>query len=551
MGFDYLIKNGTIVDGSGENAFSGSLVIKDGKIAAVISNSEESEALEKSSANVLDAEGLTVCPGFIDMHSHADWVMPLEDHPSILTPLLEQGVTTVIGGNCGYSPAPLVHDSPYQDLLQSVTTFIADSPLDLKWGSTESYLSDLEKQGLALNLAMLAGHGMLRFSLLGENHAYPDEESLSEMEKIMTSALEQGACGISLGLGYAPGIFSEIRELERFAECARKHDKLLTVHLKAYTKLSGAYPLKLFGNGSHNLNALREMLEMAQKTGVKMQISHMLFVGEKTWPSVDQALTMIDEAVDNGADIAFDSFPYTCGNTTIYVVYPAWFLNNIEKNFKNRTARLRLKAEVAFIVKQLGFGLEDIQVLWGGHPEIDQFEGMFFTEIAKQMGCSVFDAYLKVSEVSKGKTLCLLYKYNGDDKNEEPLQKVLSHPLNLFETDTILTSRGLQNPSSFGTFPRIIQKYHKEQKLFSLEEAISKMTGKSAKRFGIKDRGIIADGNWADLVIFNYEQIKDNTTSKELEQRPSGIKHVFINGKEVVKNGRADQSVLAGQAIRV
>ncbi len=551
MNCDYLIKNGTIVDGSGKKAFYGSVAVKDGKILEVLANSAAVEALEESSLKVLDAEGLTVCPGFIDMHSHADWVMPLDDHPSILTPLLEQGVTTVIGGNCGFSPAPLVQSSPYQDLLQKVTDFVADRPLDLNWESIESYFSDLEKQGIALNLAMLAGHGMLRFSLLGDKHAYPDKESLSEMEQIMDSSLEEGACGISLGLGYAPGIFSEIRELEKFAGCARNHDKILTVHLKAYTKLSGAYPLKIFGNEPHNLKALREMLEMARKTGVKMQISHMLFVGEKTWPSVDRALTMIDEAVEKGVDIAFDSFPYTCGNTTIYVVYPAWFLSNIEKNFQNRVARMRLKTEVAFIVKQLGFGLEDIQVLWGGHPELEQYEGMFFTEIANQMGCSVFDAYLKVSEVSQGKTLCLLYKYSGDDKNEEALRKVLSHPLNLFETDTILTSRGLQNPSSFGTFPRIIQKYHKEQKLFSLEEAISKMTGKSAERFGIKDRGIIADGNWADLVIFDYNQITDNTTFKELEKRPSGIKHVFINGKEVVKDGQADHTILAGQAIRV
>lgn len=551
MTCDYLIKNGTIVDGSGEKAFKGSLVVKDGKISDVISNITDGETVEGSCSNVLNAEGLTVCPGFIDMHSHADWVIPFENHPSTLSPLLEQGVTTVIGGNCGYSPVPLTHNTPYRDLLQAVTDFVADRPLDLNWESVKSYYSDLEKNGLALNLAMLAGHGMLRFSLLGEKHAYPGEENLAEMEKNMDKAMEEGACGISLGLGYAPGIFSEIRELERFAECARKHDKLLTVHLKAYTKLSGAYPLKLFGNEPHNLKALREMLELAQKTGVKMQISHMLFVGEKTWPSVDQALNMIEEVVENGTDIAFDSFPYTCGNTTIYVVYPAWFLNNIEKNFKNRAARLRLKAEVAVIVKQLGFGLEDIQVLWGGQPELEQYKGLFFEEIAGQMGCSVFDAYLKVSEVSRGKTLCLLYKYNGDEKNEETLQKVLSHPLNLFETDTILTSRGLQNPSSFGTFPRIIQKYHKEQNLFSLEEAISKMTGKSAKRFGIRDRGTIAKGNWADLVIFDYEQIEDNTTFKELERRPSGIKHVFINGKEVVKDGRADQSVLVGQVIRV
>lgn len=143
------------------------------------------------------------------------------------------------------------------------------------------------------------------------------------------------------------------------------------------------------------------------------------------------------------------------------------------------------------------------------------------------------------------------YQYNGYEDNETVLRELLCHPLNLFETDTILTSRGLRNPSSFGTFPRIIQKYHKELNLFSLEEAFSKMTGKSAQRFGIKDRGLIAGGNWADLVIFDYDEIKDNTTFRDLEKRPSGIKHVFVNGKEVVRDGRADQSIMAGQSIKV
>ncbi len=551
MNYDCLVKNGTIVDGSGEKAFNGSVAIKDGKILEVMNNSADCEVMEKSSTRVFDAEGLIVCPGFIDMHSHADWVMPQEKHSSILAPLLEQGVTTIIGGNCGYSPVPLAKDSSYRYMIREATDFVAEQPLDLNWGSTDSYFADLEEKGMALNLAMLAGHGMLRFSLLGDNYTYPGEDSLAEMEGIMTTSLEEGACGISLGLGYAPGIFSEIRELERFADCARKHNKLLTVHLKAYTKLSGAYPLKLFGDEPHNLKALREMLEMAIRTKVKMQISHMLFVGSKTWSSAEQALKMIEEAVDRGADIAFDSFPYTCGNTTVYIAYPAWFLNNIEQNFKNRAARLRLKAEVAIIESQLGFGLKDIQVLWGGHPENEQYEGLFFDEIARRLGCSVTEAYLRVSEKSLGKTLCLMHKYNGDEENEEVLREVLSHPLNLFETDTILTSRGLRNPSSFGTFPRIIQKYHKELNLFKLEEAISKMTGKSAERFGITDRGIIAKDKWADLVIFDYDQIRDNTTFSNLEQRPSGIKHVFINGKEVVKDGRADHAILAGQAVRV
>ncbi|HSW36218.1 MAG TPA: amidohydrolase family protein [Candidatus Limnocylindrales bacterium] len=550
MDCDLLIKGGTIVDGTGKPAFKGSLAIRDGKIIAFFLNAEETDKAAASCRELLDVTGLTVSPGFIDMHSHADWIMPDAEHPSILAPLLEQGITTVIGGNCGYSPAPLAPNSPYLDFVGLCSDFLMEKPLRLEWDTMRSFLDYLESKGVALNLAMLAGHGNLRLSMFGNNHAYPGEKALSEMESIAAAALEEGAVGISLGLGYVPGIFSEIRELERFAVCAQKYNRLLTVHLKAYTRLSGAYPLKLFGNKPHNLRALEEIIALAERTNVKIQLSHLLFVGEKTWPSVDQFIGMIDSAVLNGQDIAFDSFPYTCGNTTIYVVYPAWFLNNIEQNFKSVWARRRLKWEIALLSSQLGFGLEDIQVLWGGHPEADRYNGMFFAEIASQMGCSVFEAYLKISALGKGKTLCLLHKYNGDAKDESVYHKIFRHPLNLVESDTILTRRGIQNPASFGAFPRAIQRYHKEMGLLTLEETVARMTGKSAQRFGIKDRGIIGVGYWADLTIFDYCEIKDNTTLHNLEVRPSGIKNVFINGMEVVREGKVIAGRLAGKVLR-
>ncbi len=550
MDFDCLVKGGTIVDGTGAAAFSGSVGIKEGKITAVLRSTGDVEAAEKVSGAVIDAAGLTVTPGFIDMHSHADWVLPLPEHPSILAPLLEQGVTTVVGGNCGFSPAPLKEGSEHLDLISAAADFVGERPLSLEWGSMHAFLADLDRSGLALNLAMLAGHGNLRFSMFGSDYSYPGEEALREMEDLAEKALDEGACGISLGLGYAPGLFSELRELEKFARIACERDRLLTVHLKAYTRLSGAYPLKLTGNRPHNLLALEEMLDLARRTGVKMQISHMLFVGSKTWPMADELLAMIDAAVEEGLDIAFDSFPYTCGNTTIYIAYPAWFLNNIEQHFHSAAARLRLRLEIAFIVRQLGFGLEDIQVLWGGHDELTQYEGLFFSEIAREMNCSVFEAYLKASELSKGKTLCLMHKYNGQEENEEVLHKVLCHPLNLFETDTILTSRGLRNPSSFGTFPRIIGHYQRDLNLLSLEEAIAKMTGRSALRFGLEGRGVIAEGNWADLSIFDYREIRDNTCLQALEERPSGIKYVLINGETAVLDGKAVPESRAGKVLR-
>ncbi len=550
MGYNFLLKNGTIVDGKGSKAFKGSVAVKDGKIAVVTKNGADTAALENCSESTVDAGGLTICPGFIDMHSHADWVLPLPEHPAVLAPLLEQGITTVIGGNCGYSPAPLVKDSVHLDYISAQSEFLSERPIRLDWRSMDSFLNRLDEQGLALNLVMLAGHGNLRLSMLGPDFSHPGDRALETMEQEASRALEEGACGISLGLGYAPGIFSEMRELEKFAACARRHGRILTVHLKAYTRLSGAYPLKLFNSQPHNLRALREMLDLARKTGVKMQISHLLFVGKKTWPMCETLLDMIDSAADEGLDIAFDSFPYTCGNTTVYIVFPTWFLDNIEQNLRSPAARLRLKFEIGVITRQLGFNLDDIQLLWGGHPETDRYNGLFFDEVARQMGVSLFDAYLRVCELSRGKALCLMHKYNGDEEEQSLLQKIVAHPLNLVETDTILTTRGLRNPSSFGTFPRLIGHYHKKLGLLSLEEAVAKSTGKTAERFGIRDRGSVSEGNWADLTIFNYDEIGDNTTVKDLEKQPTGIKQVFINGQKVVENGRAVAGRPAGMVLR-
>lgn len=211
---------------------------------------------------------------------------------------------------------------------------------------------------------------------------------------------------------------------------------------------------------------------------------------------------------------------------------------------------MRVKFEIGLISSQLGFGLEDIQVLWGGHPELNRYNGLFFDEIGKQMGSSTIEAYLQVSEMSRGKALCLMHKYNGEEGNLSVLDRVICHPLNLVETDTILTTRGLQNPSSFGAFPRVIQRYHKELGLLTLEEAIAKMTAKSAERFGLQGRGKIAEGAWADLTIFNYDRIADNTTLRDLEKRPSGIEHVLLNGVEVVRGGEIIPGLKAGMVLR-
>jgi len=563
--FDLVVGNGIIVDGTGGPRFQGDVAVKDGRIAAVIRRSAGGAARSPAGGpsgggdgsgsegwrarRFIDATGLTVTPGFIDLHSHSDWILPLEEHDRILAPFLEQGVTTVVAGNCGFSPAPLAPNSTHLARIRDSLDFITERPLDLAWGSMDGFLKALEERGVALNVAMLSGHGTMRVSFVGADHAPLDGGTMARMERTLAESLEQGSFGLSLGLGYEPGIFAGPDELERLARVAAKRDRLVTVHLKALSRLSGAYPLKPFDR-PHNLRALREMLDLAERTGARLQVSHLIFVGRTSWPLADEALAMIDAARGRGVDVAFDSFPYFCGNTTIYVVYPAWFLRNIERNFRSPLARTALKAQARIVFKALGFSFEDIQVMWGGHPELEQYNGMFFGDIARKMGVSVFDAYLKVSEVSRGKALCLLHKYSGDAEDDSAYRKVLTHPLNSVETDAIVTSRGAQNPAAFGAFPRVIQRYHKELGLLTLEEAVAKMTGRPAERIGLRDRGTIREGNWADLTIFDYDQIRDNTTLTRTSERPSGIRHVFANGREVVRDGLAVTGARAGQVLR-
>lgn len=548
MSFDLVIKNGTVVDGTGRPSFKASVGVKDGKIAAVLSQ-EEHDSMESGDAATIDAEGLVVAPGFIDMHSHSDFLLTMDDHPTLMTCLLEQGCTTIVGGNCGFSPAPLCPESKAEEHLAMACELMAGKSLDMKWGSMDSFLSDLEKRGVSINLAQLEGHGTMRLSLLGTDYSYPGEEGMKRMENFVDESLEAGAFGFSLGLGYEPGMFVDNLELERLAARVKERDAVLAVHLKALSKICPAFGVNPFSE-EHNLIALKEMLNLAEKTGVRLQISHLIFVGEKTWPSCERALELIEQARDRGLDVAFDSYPQMAGNTTVHAVYPDWFLVDIEKNFDSFWARLRLNFEWSLGFFLVGFGLEDAQLLWGGHPDFEKYDSWFFTDIARDMKCSLRDCYMKITRVSKGKATVLFHKYSGDDERMEKLLKVLAHPLNLFMTDAIVSPKGAANPGAYGTFPRLIQLCHKEKGLLTLEDAIHRMTGKSAERFGLENRGVIKPGAWADITIFDLENIRDNTTPADTRKRPSGIKHVFMNGKQVVENGVADGRVKYGRVIR-
>lgn len=538
-----LLKKGQVVDGTGGSAFKGHVLINGDRIGAVIPEGQEIPPTDE----VIDADGCVIVPGFIDMHSHSDWMLWDDDHPAVLSCLLEQGVTTVVGGNCGFSPAPVRAET--MELVRHHSAMLADKPVDFAWTTVSEFLDHVDNTGPVLNLAQLVGHASVRSraadTLRGAMKPHEQTACLDEVRR----AFDEGACGLSFGLGYDPGMYSPLEEVQALCEVAKESDRPVTVHTKALSRISPCYPATYLK--PHNLRALREMLDIAKKTGVRLQISHFIFVGRKSWSTADACLRMVDEARRDGLDVMIDAFPYTCGNTTINVVFPYWFLAGLPAAYGNPWARARLRAEFGISFGLVGFFYRDFQVMDAAVPGWEELNGLTIEQIASKWGMSPLKALLKLSEASQGRTLMLFHTYSGEPGNEGPLESVLRHEACLFETDVVVKSTGYPNPAALGTFPRILGNYVRDRKLFSLENGINRMTLASADRFGIKDRGSLLPGKVADVVVFDPQKISDTPPSGTRPAgKPKGIEHVFLNGVHVVKDGSYVPGSRAGRVLR-
>lgn len=541
MDFDLVINNGTIIDGTGKPRFRAHLGIAGGKIAAVA----EGEAL--AGAQTLDASGLVVSPGFIDLHSHVDWILPLPDHASILAPLVLQGITTVVTGNCGFSPAPL--NPGAESVLDSISTMLRDRPFTYQWRSFGEFLDSLEKSGILLNAAFLVGHGTLRSLVMGARSAVPAPEEGEQMHSFTRESLRQGAFGFSAGLAYSPGVFAKNEELLDLLRVVAEEGGVFTVHGRAYTWVSPFYK-PMFFNTPHNILSVRELLTLARQAKVPMQLSHQIFVGRRTWRTFATVLKDIERAADEGQNVAFDAFPYTFGNSTINAIFPEWFLDGFRKNINDPVALKRVKGEIRLLQLALGIRYNDLKLLEAGDPELSRLNGLDIETISKHLGMPPFDAYMYIARRSLGSARLLLGTYSGDENSERPLQAAISHPLCSFITDTILTSKGAHNPASFGNYPRVLGRYSRELKLFSLEEAVRRMTSLPASRIGLQQAGQITKGYWADLVLFDPETVADNTTPDHTDRPPSGICSVVISGQIVVQDGHLSTGELHGRVLR-
>jgi len=528
-----LLKNGLIVDGSGRRAFYGDVLVNGDKIEVV---TPREVAFNGKS---IDCTGKVIAPGFIDMHSHMDWVMPVKGHGRMKSPYTAQGITTFVGGNCGFGVAGFQPRSQYRDML----AIGVDGLYRFDWDTMDQYFARINRQGITHNLVNLAGHGTTRASIRGFNPSPLSPDEMRQMLMLLEEAMDQGAYGVSLGLQYEPGIFATMDELKQIAKLVKRKDKILTVHLKAYSSLSGTYPLKLFGR-PHNLLAIEDMLKLARETGVRLQLSHLIFVGSRTWKTYEEALMLVDQATAEGLDVKFDTYAYHCGTSIINVFFPEWFLARIPGAYDSQEDRSRLYWELQLIKALLGFGYEDIQVVDANHPDLDRYNGMFLPDIAAQRDMSQFANFVDVARKSGGRARVLNHRYS----NPEIVMELMKHPASMYMTDATIFSKGAQNPAAYGNFPRFLE-FSRDNRLQALEEAVYKMSGAAADRFQIKGRGILDKGYAADITIFDWETVKNNNTPEDAERAPTGIEAVFINGQQVLTSGLVADSTLAGMVL--
>ncbi len=520
-----LLKNGIVVDGSGKPAFKGNVVLN-GPAIELVTDKEVA-----FNGTTVDCEGKVIAPGVIDMHSHMDIAMAAPDYANIITPFTEQGVTTFIGGNCGYGSSAFRKDTKFGDLLYKKFYGLTNQNISISWRTIDQYNNHLKKIGITHNLANCLGYGTIRTSMRGYDPSTLTADERKEILLLIEEGLEQGACGVSFGLQYEPGLFVTYDEIVDVAKLLKKKDKIMTVHSRAYSSLSPTYPLNPL-KPAHNIMAMKEMLDVARETGVRLQLSHLIFVGKDTWKNCGLALNMIEKARKQGVDVMFDTYAYHCGASVINVFLPSWFLGKAPGVFEEKGALRRLYAEFKIIQMLLGFGVEDIQITNANHAELNDYNGMFASDIAKKRGMGWFENFIDIAKKTEGRARVLNHKYS----NPKLVKDMIRDPNSLFMTDAWIAPEGVQNPAAYGNFPKFIER-GRDEGLLTLEETIRKMSGASAERFQIGNRGFIRKGYAADVLVFDYKKIRDNNTDIKTGERPDGIEYVFINGKRVLSKG--------------
>lgn len=519
-----LIKNAKIYDGSGAPAFLGDVLIEGERILRVA----ESIAAE-TDFEVVDIKGLSLAPGFIDAHSHNDWFALRKDHKKYFEPFIKQGITTFVCGNCGLAATGFSDGTAHRDKIGGGLFFYKDAEAK---GSVKDFL-DAADGNMPCNLAVLAGHCTARASVSGSANRKLTEDEEKEMLAILEDTLKQGAVGISLGLMYDPGLYADTDELKKIARLCEKYDRPLTVHPRASSAVSMSYP-ELLGR-SHLLRALDELADVVSGTKTKLHYSHAIFVGRRSFKDKDEFLAIVDKLRNQGVDMMFDIYNETLGVSVITVILPAWYQAMTPEERKKPLVRAKLSILVFASSLLLGFGFKDIEIAYIGEG-YEKYEGKTVHQIAKEEGMSDLEAYLMLCEKSNFRGRVNMGPYT----TPEIISDFEKNSNCLYMTDAWVEDCGVQNPAIYDCFPKFLQ-----DALLgrgdSMEKTIERMTGATAQRFNIRERGYIRPGCYADLTVFSEEELK---TAIPDQKKSFGIRKVWINGKAVLDGDELDDTLI-------
>lgn len=503
--YDLLIVNGTVYDGSGAAGVRADVAVRGDRIVRI------GELTGAKAVRTIDARGLAVAPGFIDLHAHLE---PLHRLPAAES-AVRQGVTTALGGPDGSGPWPMA-----------------------------DYLRETERHALGLNVAFLAGHNTIRRFVMKMANRAPRPAELNRMEEMVGQAMRDGAFGLSTGLKYLPGAFAQVDEIIALSAVAAKHGGIYTSHLRE--------------EGIGLIEAVEEAIEIGRSAKIPVVLTHHKVIGQQMWGASERTLALVDAARADGLDVMMDQYPYTASYTNITVLLPSWARAGGDAAFEKRcadpTERARIRAEVeqAILTDRGGGDLRRIQfsvVKW--KPDL---AGRTLHDWCIERGLAptlANGAELVIEASLQGGCGCVFHAMDDAD-----VERIMRHPQTMIASDGRLSRPGEDqpHPRNYGTFPRVLGRYVREKQVLTLENAIHKMTLQPAQRLGLHDRGRIAEGSHADLVIFDPATIADRATFENPHQYPVGLPYVIVNGVVTVDDNRMTDAragrVLRGPAYR-
>jgi N-acyl-D-amino-acid deacylase len=490
---DVIIKNGKIIDGTGNPWFYGDIAVKDGKILAV------GKLSGWRAGKIIDATGLIVAPGFIDVHTHIE---DDEARNPYATNFIYDGVTTVITGNCG------------------------GSNIDIK-----KYFKYLDSLRLSINVATLIGHNDVRKEVMGRSNRTPTEAEMKRMEAIVEQAMKEGAVGLSTGLIYIPGTYSGTDEIIRLAKVAARYNGVYATHMR--------------DEADSVVQAIEEALEIGREAKLPVEISHFKISGQHNWGNSKTTLAMIYKAREEGLEVTIDQYPYTASSTGLSTLLPDKLLADGQDSIKARLGRPEVRKYVTgFLLQRLKKRkLKHYSYAVVAYYSADTtLNGKSIEEINRMKGRkhkARYEAETIIEMMEKGGAAMVLHGMSEDD-----VKYIMKYPFNMFASDASIRvwQQGSPHPRGYGTNARVLGKYVREERLLSLEEAIRRMTSLPAQKFRLKNRGLLKEGYAADIVIFDEKEVTDLSTFENPHQYSTGFKYVLVNGAITLEAGKHNGS---------